>query len=174
MKFKDYCAALGVPRDADLESIKKAYRQLARQHYPDVSKEPGAEARFKEAAKACATLKDPQKRAAYDELGRRPVAEEFAPPPQWRHDLAPGSQGFEDIDLADLLVALGCTAEQGPTCATPFGLPASPKPPRDLVGGPGYSRWRWPPARAWPSCALALGSPGLGRVAKCVVSAASR
>ena len=107
MKFKDYYAALGVPREADLEQIKKAYRKLARQHHPDMSKEAGAEARFKDAAEAYATLKDPVKRAAYDELGSRPAGEEFAPPPQWQHDFAPGGQAFENIDLADLLAALG-------------------------------------------------------------------
>jgi curved DNA-binding protein len=110
MKYKDYYAALGVPRDADLDTIKKAYRKLAREHHPDVSKATGAEARFKEIGEAYATLKDPEKRAAYDELGRRPQGEDFAPPPQWTHRYAndgQGVEGFEDIDLADLLDALG-------------------------------------------------------------------
>lgn len=107
MKYKDYYAALGVPRDADLETIKKAYRKLAREHHPDVSKQSGAEARFKEIGEAYATLKDPEKRAAYDDLGRRPQGEEFAPPPHWTHEYASDDQGFEDIDLADLLDALG-------------------------------------------------------------------
>ena len=107
MKYKDYYAALGVPRDADAEQIKKAYRKLARQHHPDVSKAPDAEARFKEAGEAYATLKDPEKRTAYDQLGRRPAGEEFAPPPQWRHDFGADSEAFEGVDLADLLAAMG-------------------------------------------------------------------
>lgn len=107
MKYKDYYAALGVARDADAEQIKKAYRKLARQHHPDVSKSPQAEAKFKEVAEAYQTLKDPEKRAAYDELGRRPAGEDFAPPPQWRREFGGGAQSFEDLDLADLLDALG-------------------------------------------------------------------
>ncbi|MHB1121843.1 MAG: DnaJ C-terminal domain-containing protein [Ramlibacter sp.] len=105
MKYKDYYAALGVPRDADAETIKKAYRKLAREHHPDVSAAPGAEGRFKEIAEAWQTLKDPDKRAAYDQLGRRPAGEEFAPPPQWAREF--GGASFEDIDLADLLAAFG-------------------------------------------------------------------
>src|SRR5512133_1485657 len=99
MKYKDYYAALGVPRDADAEQIKKAYRKLARAHHPDVSSSPEAEAKFKEMAEAYQTLKDPQKRAAYDELGRRPQGEEYAPPPQWRHHCAGDPQAFHDLDL---------------------------------------------------------------------------
>ncbi|HXD40443.1 MAG TPA: DnaJ C-terminal domain-containing protein [Ramlibacter sp.] len=107
MKYKDYYATLGVPRDADAEQIKKAYRKLARQHHPDVSKTAGTEAKFKEIGEAYATLKDPEKRAAYDELGRRPAGQEFAPPPQWTHEYGSDAQSFEDVDLADLLDALG-------------------------------------------------------------------
>jgi curved DNA-binding protein len=116
MKYKDYYAVLGVPRDADLDQIKKAYRKLARKHHPDMSKESTAEAQFKEAGEAYATLKDPEKRAAYDQLGRRPVGEEFAPPPQWRQEFGggygnggngAGGASFEDIDLSDLFAAMG-------------------------------------------------------------------
>lgn len=107
MKYKDYYAALGISRDADLDQVKKAYRKLARQHHPDVSKAHGAEARFKEAAEAYATLKDPEKRAAYDQLGKQPVGEEFAPPPQWRQEYAADGQAFDGMDLEDLLAAFG-------------------------------------------------------------------
>jgi len=72
-----------------------------------VSKSPDAEARFKEAAEAYATLKDATKRAAYDELGHPATGAEFRPPPQWQQDFAPGGASFEDIDLADLLAAMG-------------------------------------------------------------------
>lgn len=106
MKYKDYYAALGVPRDADLEQIKKACRKLARQYHPDVSKAADANVRFKEAAKTYATLKHSEKRAAYDELGRQPAGEEFSPP-QWRNDHESGQEAFEDMDLADLMAALG-------------------------------------------------------------------
>lgn len=107
MKYKDYYAALEVPRDADAEAIKKAYRKLARQYHPDVSREPGAEARFKELAEAYATLKDPEKRAAYDQLGQYRPGEDFTAPPEWWRAHAQGGHAFEDVDLADLLAALG-------------------------------------------------------------------
>ncbi len=107
MKYKDYYAALGVPRDADLDQIKKAYRKLARKHHPDMSKAPEAEAQFKEAAEAYATLKDPEKRAVYDEMGRHPAGEEFAPPPQWQYESSNQGSGMDDLDLADFLAALG-------------------------------------------------------------------
>jgi curved DNA-binding protein len=106
MKYKDYYAALGVPRDADAEAIKKAYRKLARRHHPDVAKEAGAEERFKDIAEAYATLKDPEQRAAYDALGTRRSGEEFRPPPQWQQQFTEGDAAFAGMDLADLLAAM--------------------------------------------------------------------
>lgn len=83
MQFKDYYQTLGVARDASADDIKHAYRRLARKHHPDLNKEPGAEARFKEIGEAYEVLKDAQKRAAYDDVGKRwqPGAEQ--PPPGW-------------------------------------------------------------------------------------------
>ena len=113
MKYKDYYNILGVPRAADAETIKKAYRKLARQHHPDVSAGTDAEARFKEVGEAYATLKDPQSRAAYDAIGQRANGEEFTPPRDWRDAHQWQGQGAEDVDLADVLAAFS-TAGRGP------------------------------------------------------------
>jgi curved DNA-binding protein len=84
MKFRDYYETLGVARDATAEDIKKAYRRLARKFHPDVSKEPDAEARMKEINEANAVLSDPEKRAAYDQLGKGfAPGQDFRPPPDW-------------------------------------------------------------------------------------------
>ena len=84
MEFKDYYKVMGVARDATEAQIKQAYRKLARKYHPDVSKEKDAEARFKELGEAYEVLKTPEKRAAYDQLGRGPrPGESFRPPPDW-------------------------------------------------------------------------------------------
>jgi len=65
----DFYQILGVSRDADADTLKRAYRKLARQYHPDVNKEPGAEDKFKEIGKAYEALADPEKRARYDQFG---------------------------------------------------------------------------------------------------------
>lgn len=71
MDYKDYYQIMELGRQATPEEIKKAYRRLARKYHPDVSKEPDAEARFKELGEAYEVLKDPQKRAQYDQYGQQ-------------------------------------------------------------------------------------------------------
>jgi len=106
MKYKDYYATLGLAKDASAEDIKSAYRRLARKYHPDVSKESNAEAKFKEMGEAYETLKDPEKRAAYDQLGSHAAGQDFRPPPEWGQNYAQGQGGFDDIDLSDLFAGL--------------------------------------------------------------------
>jgi len=92
---RDYYDILGVPRDADLARIKKAYRAAALKHHPDKNPDdPGAEERFKEASQAYAVLADPDKRQAYNRFGERGLG---------------GStfQGFEGDAFADFADVLG-------------------------------------------------------------------
>lgn len=89
MEYRDYYQILGVARTASAEEIKKAYRRLARKYHPDVSKEKDAEAHFKQVQEAYEVLKDPEKRAAYDQLGSEwKSGQQFRPPPDW-------ASGFE-------------------------------------------------------------------------------
>jgi len=68
MEFKDYYQILGVAEDADLKEIKRTYRKLALKLHPDVNPEKDADEKFKEVAEAYEVLKDPKRRAEYDEL----------------------------------------------------------------------------------------------------------
>ena len=102
MDFKDYYATLGVARDATAEDIKKAFRKLARKYHPDVSKEKDAEARMKEVNEAYTVLSDPEKRAAYDQLGQGyQPGQEFRPPPDWDAGYEFSRRGFSQREAAD-------------------------------------------------------------------------
>ncbi len=102
MEFKDYYQIMGVERDATQDEIKRAYRKLARKYHPDVSKEGDAETRFKELGEAYAVLQDPEKRAAYDELGANwKAGQEFRPPPDWKEGFEFTDRSSGDGDAAD-------------------------------------------------------------------------
>ncbi len=101
MQYKDYYKIMGVGRDATQDEIKRAYRKLARKYHPDVSKEPDAEARFKEVGEAYEVLKDPEKRAAYDQLGADwKAGQEFRPPPDWDAGFEFSGGGFTGGDAS--------------------------------------------------------------------------
>lgn len=70
MEYKDYYKIMGLDRKVSQDEIKRAYRKLARKYHPDVSKEPNAENKFKELGEAYEVLKDPEKRAKYDQYGQ--------------------------------------------------------------------------------------------------------
>jgi len=108
MKYKDYYKVLGVERGATEEQIKKAYRSLARKYHPDVSKETNAKEKFQEVSEAYETLKDKEKRAAYDSLGSHRPGQDFRPPPDWFSRFGSGrAEDLRDVDLSDLFESMG-------------------------------------------------------------------
>jgi len=117
VEFKDYYQVMGVARDATEAQIKQAYRKLARKYHPDVSKEKDAEARFKEVGEAYEVLKNPEKRAAYDQLGKdyRP-GQDFRPPPNWDSgfEFSGAGGGGGNADYSDFFESLfGAQARAG-------------------------------------------------------------
>ena len=102
VQYKDYYEILGVDRKASSDDIRKAYRKLAKQYHPDVSKEKNAEAKYKEINEAYEVLKDPDKRQKYDTLGMNwQAGQDFTPPPGWGNihmDFGNGAGGgFSDF-----------------------------------------------------------------------------
>ena len=110
MEFKDYYKTLGLARTASADEIKRAYRKLARKYHPDVSREPDAEARFKEVAEAHEALHDAERRAAYDVIEARYRRGDghqagpgggpggFNPPPGWASGFEFSGAGADGAD----------------------------------------------------------------------------
>ncbi len=97
MEKKDYYKNMGLARDATPDDVKRAYRKLARKYHPDVSKDKDAEVRFKEISEANQVLSDPEKRAAYDQLGANwQAGQHFRPPPGWST-----RRTFTDMDFGE-------------------------------------------------------------------------
>ena len=100
MEKRDYYEVLGVPKDADAQTIKKAYRQKAIQYHPD--KNPGdkeAEEKFKEAAEAYEVLSHPDKREQYDRFGHAGVS-------------GAAGGGFQGFDMGDIFSHFGDLFEE--------------------------------------------------------------
>src|SRR5258708_20540427 len=155
MQFKDYYETLGVSRGADAEEVKRAYRKQARKYHPDVSKEKNAEEKFKNVQEAYEVLKDPEKRDAYDQLGRDyRSGQQFRPPPDWQQQFGQsgfghsGGHRFSDLNgFSDFFSSLFGAAGGGGAGAGGGGG----HPPRGADGGQievsvgeGYARARPP------------------------------
>ena len=173
MKFKDYYETLGVSRGADAEEIKRAYRKQARKYHPDVSKERNAEDKFKDVQEAYEVLKDTEKRAAYDQLGRDyRSGQQFRPPPDWEQRFSHGGgAGAADsaISTVSAIFSPACSAAP-PDRGRPHPAvcPRKPEPETTEVevcdsGGlcgsapPGHRQ------RSWPRPAARRAGPGRHR-----------
>jgi len=128
MQYKDYYEVLGLSRGAGADEVKRAYRKMARKFHPDVSKERNAEEKFKEVQEAYEVLRDPEKRAAYDQLGRDyRTGQQFRPPPDWAQRFGQpggqqGGQRFSDANgFSDFFSSL-------------FGAAAGGAPPEAEAG----------------------------------------
>jgi len=108
---RDYYDVLGISRTATPDDVKKAFRSKARQYHPDVNKEPGAEAQFKEISEAYEVLIDDDKRAAYDRFGHAAVSGAGAG--------APGFDPFQNFgSFSDIFETFFTAAASGNTTGT--------------------------------------------------------
>jgi len=160
MDFKDYYKTLGVASTASADEIKRAYRKLARKYHPDVSKEPDAEARFKDVAEANEALCDVERRAAYDTIaddhrsgrssgpgshqnGSRRGGQPFSPPPGWDSGFEFSGSGSDgESDHSDFFESLFGRRAAG-------GDGAQPRAARARPGGDHHAKIRIDLVEAW-------------------------
>src|SRR5436305_531695 len=117
---RDYYEVLGVARDADDATIKKAFRRLARELHPDVNRhDPDAEDKFKEAAEAYEVLSDAERRATYDRYGRAGRAS---------GGYAPNFEGFAMSDIFEAFFG-------GGTLGDLFGMGGAARAGGSMQGG---------------------------------------
>lgn len=119
MEFQDYYKELGVARTASADEIKKAFRKAARTYHPDINTVTNAEGKFKAVNEAYEVLKDPEKRAAYDQLGKEPPGggARYEPPPGWDRGYSFNSgdprAGPEFSDFFETMFRQGAAQPQG-------------------------------------------------------------
>lgn len=142
MELKDYYAIMGVKPTDDLKTIKTAYRRLARKYHPDVSKEPDAEARFKEVAEAWEVLSDEQRRAEYDQLWQHRNDPQFNRQFQ-QHEGQP--YNAEDLMIFSRLFLVSTVAIR--ITATPHAVMIS------------KLKWRYSWKKRWKSTSVRLAIP---------------
>ena len=107
MEYKDYYRLLGVPRTANADAIKRAYRKLAGEFHPDKNPSKEAESRFKEINEAHEVLSDAEKRSAYDALGADwKSGQRFRPPPGWQGGRRGAHAGMGEAGFSDFFSTL--------------------------------------------------------------------
>ncbi len=113
MEFKDYYDTLGVERGVSDDDLRRAYRKLARKYHPDVSKEADAEARMRDINEAYDVLRDPAKRAAYDDLAAGVSAGGgYHPPPGWEQGFEFSGDTREEADFSEFFSSLFGSAQR--------------------------------------------------------------
>ena len=116
MQFKDYYQILGVTDSASADEIKRAYRKKARQFHPDVSKEKDAEEQFKQVGEAYEVLRDPERRAEYDQLKKHGYrhGDDFRGGANWSGQWQPGAGSFAGgADFSEFFNAIFGSAGMG-------------------------------------------------------------
>lgn len=114
---RDYYEVLGVPKDADLQQVKKSYRKLARELHPDAnSNDPNSEEKFKEATEAYEVLSDPEKRGIYDTYGHEGL----------RRGAGGAGGGFDGFRTSAIYSSRSSAISQGEAPSARLSRPALP------------------------------------------------